>query len=606
MNEIRIGPRSVVFPAGGKLKQCTIDPGQYVASRLVSELADAWRECAELVDLTPGTISRQASVVRSVGKYLTAETDRFLTLSGDGAEVVRRLHDWESAMVAKFPPPSVRAKDLGMELRNQVARHLQSNGVAGGALTDWANSLVLDGRPSQEVPLDEFNNHERLQLEQTCRQVVRDTESRLARGEDLLRAGRDPRRDGWDRIENVLWALRYLPYDDAFHVHLVGRRRLIDPRDVDRLAGVRRADKRIKAPPILSAVGAFLIPEPEYLLAIRVLLHLQTGWSPEESGRLQRADIEYGAESVRVRATKLRAQRVRWHTLPSSADQSWGWKAGDLLRRATFAMRHAHDLTPKATLFWTTAVHSARDREEHEYPHYLVREHHFGRDNSLRKLVERHELSISEPHDMRRLRKTVKSARAAVLGTLAGAAGDDQTTEVFREHYAQTTTVHTLAAQTILRAQRKVLNNVAVGPTLVVSSAAEAARSAIDSELAEVAGTVAAETSTEQELTIAACRDPHDAPFLETGILCHASPSMCLQCRNAIIFRDHLPRLIAYREALDSIEKNTPPAVFSELYGQQRVNIDNVVAEFTTEEVEAARQLDVRVHRPLGQRTEHE
>lgn len=192
MNEFDRQPRVVRFPTGGPLKLSRIDPGQYVATRLVAELADAWKECAETASLSPGTVSRQSCVVRSVGKFLTADADRFLTLSGDGVEVARRLHDWESAMVAEFPPPSVRAKDLGMELRNQVARYLQSNGIPGGVLADWAKGQVLDGRPSQELPLDEFSNDERLQLEQTCRQIVRETEDRLARGDALLREGQDP------------------------------------------------------------------------------------------------------------------------------------------------------------------------------------------------------------------------------------------------------------------------------------------------------------------------------------------------------------------------------------------------------------------------------
>ena len=147
-------------------------------------------------------------------------------------------------------------------------------------------------------------------------------------------------------------------------------------------------------------------------------------------------------------------------------------------------------------------------------------------------------LSISQPHDMRRLRKTVKSARAALLGTLAGAAGDDHTVEVFRGYYAQTTTVHTIAAQTLLRAQHTVLQRATQGPTFVAATAAEIAETPADPELAELAAGVDAETPTERELTIAACRDSYNAPFMDKGSLCHASPSMCLQCTNAVVFRD--------------------------------------------------------------------
>lgn len=596
-------PRIVFFPPGGPFKSARISPSNYVATRLVAELADAWKEDAENLDLTPGTVSHQAGVIRRVGEFFTEGADRFLTLSGDGAEVARRLHDWESAMVLRFPPPSVYAKDLGMELRNHVARYLQSHGLFNGVLADWANGWVLDGSSWEGTPLDELSNDERLQLEQTCRTIVRDTEERLTRGSALLKEGKDPRRHGWDRVENLLWALRNLPYEESFDVHLAGRRKALTGREIDEMSGVKR-DSRLMARPLLTAVGAFLAPEDEYLLAIRVLLHLQTGWAPEESGRLLRTDIEFAEDSVRVRATKLRARRVRWHTLPSPQQSPWGWKAGDLIRRAAHAMRHAHDLTPNEPLFWVTGVRGVRDRRDDEYPHYVIRARHFGGRNSLNKLVERHGLSISAPHDMRRLRKTVKSARAVLLGTLNGGAGDDHCVEVFRGHYAHTTTVQTIAAQTVLRAQRKVLDRAKRGPTFIDAKAVDITAGPHDSDVVALATSVAEESPAEQQLTLAACRDPYDAPFGQPGSLCHASPSMCLQCRNAVIFRDHLPRLIVYRDVLDDIEKTMPPMPFSEVYGQQRVNIDAILAEFPSDQIESARQQNTHLHRPLGQRAE--
>ena len=596
-------PRIVIFPPGGPMKSARISPSNYVATRLVAELADAWKEGAENLDLTPGTISRKAGVIRRVGEFFTDGADRFLTLSGDGAEVARRLHDWESAMVLRFPPPSVHAKDLGMELRNHVARYLQSHGLFDGALADWANGWVLDGSPLQGLPLDEFSNDERLQLEKTCRTIVRDTDDRLTRGNALLNAGKDPRRHGWDRVENLLWALRNLPYEESFHVHLAGKRKALTGREIDAMSGVKR-DSRLKARPLLTAIGAFLAPEDEYLLAIRVLLHLQTGWSPEESRRLLRSDIEFADDSVRVRSTKLRAQRVRWHTLSTPQQSPWGWKAGDLIRRAAHAMRHAHELTPDEPLFWVAGTRSFGDRRDGEYPQYVIQARHFGGDNSLNRLIQRYRLAISEPHDMRRLRKTVKSARAALLGTLNGAAGDDHCVEVFRGHYAHTTTVHTIAAQTVLRAQRKVLDRASRGPTFVDAKAADIAAGPRDSDLAALAMSVAEESPAEQQLTLSACRDPYDAPFGQPGSLCHASPSVCLQCRNAVIFRDHLPRLIVYRDVLDDIEKTMPPIPFREVYGQQGVNIDAILAEFPAEQIAAARQQNTHLHRPLGQRAE--
>ena len=45
-------PRIVTFPPGGPLKQSRIDPRRYVATRLVAELADAWKECRDRVAIT--------------------------------------------------------------------------------------------------------------------------------------------------------------------------------------------------------------------------------------------------------------------------------------------------------------------------------------------------------------------------------------------------------------------------------------------------------------------------------------------------------------------------------------------------------------------------
>ena len=59
----------------------------------------------------------------------------------------------------------------------------------------------------------------------TAQPIVDAVEALRARGNTLLKAGRDPRRHGWNRVENLLWALRNLPYDESFHVHLAGPRR---------------------------------------------------------------------------------------------------------------------------------------------------------------------------------------------------------------------------------------------------------------------------------------------------------------------------------------------------------------------------------------------
>ena len=606
MTSLNLKPRTVVFPAGGTLRTCTVNPADYVAARLISELADAWKARAEEFQLAPSTVSGRASTLRGVGEFLTEKSDRSLTLhTSRGAEVTERLHDWEKAMIKKYPRVSKQPKMVGYDIRGNVAYYLEANDLDNSWLSGWAESPVLDGSPLVEQPLDEFSNHERQQLESVCRQIIRDTEARLSRGDELLAAGSDPRRNGWDRVENVLWALRNLPYKRSYYVHLVGSQRQLDPAEVDLMSGRFVDPLLVNKPPLLIAVGAFLAPDPEFLLAVRVLLHLQTGWAPEETVLLRRRDVEFRDDSVRIRAPKNRAHRVRWHTLQTSSRQPWGWKAGDVLRRAADALRHVHALSPEDSSFWMTAAKVSPYHRAGEWPHWVVRPHTFGAVvSNLSELIRRRDLSISKPHDMRRLRKTVKSARAALLGTLGGAAGDDHSIEVFRDHYAQTTTVRTISAQTVIRAQQKVLKRAVEGPVLVTATARDvAATDDGDPEVVRLATQVAQETATEQELTLSACRDPHDGPLSQPGELCHASPSMCLQCRNAVIFREHLPRLLAYENTLDSLKKTLPPIAYSEFYGQQTVNLKSVIDQFTADDVARARER-ATLHRPLGERAE--
>jgi hypothetical protein len=605
MSARSVRPRTVRFPADSNLKSCTIDPGEYVSARLIGELADGWKGMSEEFQLAAGTISHRASAIRALGRFLTDQSDKFLTLRASGPEVSQRLHEWETTLIKSYSQTSTTPKRFGYDIRGAVAYFLESNELNPGVITDWAASPVLDGRPFSALPLDEFTNSERKQLESACRAIVRETEARIRQGDRLLEKGRDPRSYGWHRLENVVWALRHLPFEESFHQYLIGSQRGLNPEDVDRITRVYRAPGRRHPAPLSSAVGALLVPDPQFLLAVRILVHLQTGWSPEETLNLSRRDVEFGCRSVRVRTPKHRAHRVRWRTLEITTEKAVGWKAGDLFQRAANVMRHAHALTPDKTAFWMTAARTTRDRGNYEYPSWIIRPHTFANVTfSLAELVRRRDLDISKPHDMRRLRKTVKSARAVLLGTLNGASGDDHTIEVFQNHYAQTTTVKTISAQTIMRVQGKILNRATQGPALILHPAQDVAELRNgDIEIRELATQVAAETPIEQELSISTCRNPWDGPLSERGMLCHASPSMCLQCGNAVIFPEHLPRLLAYEVALQSIKKSMPPVAYAESYGQQCANLQAIIEKFTPDQIEKARTRPT-LHRPLGQRAE--
>src|SRR5699024_2553600 len=116
--------------------------------------------------------------------------------------------------------------------------------------------------------------------------------------------------------------------------------------------------------------------------------------------------------------------------------------------------------------------------------------------------------AVSRPYDARRLRKTVKSVRAAVLRSADVAAGDDHSVEVFRRHYAQSTTVHVLAGAAVNAAQQQVFTRVQRGPVFVNAPA-----NAIDRDIDEVVSAAAdaevASTPTDRAMNVAHRSEEH-------------------------------------------------------------------------------------------------
>ncbi|WP_148302246.1 hypothetical protein [Tomitella biformata] len=588
----------VVNLEGVRLKSVRIKPEEYQASTLIGELADAWVARSKM--LAPTTTANYVASIRLLGKFLNDEKDRFLTMSGDGYAVAARLHHWEKSLIEKYQRSSTRPKKLGIQIRVLVQYWMQDNGMDATVLGDWSDSNVLDQRENTSAPLDEFSNSERISLRDKCRGIVRETERRLQLGESLLARGRDPRIHGWNVVENVLWALTNLPFSEEFRHEVIGPGCKDYARSVARLSGVE--PPRGSYSTCVPAVARFLLsPTSEYLLAIRILLHLETGWSPEESRLLRREDVIHEGNVVRVRTTKLRARRIRWESLPTSGGPSPGWKSGDLIVRAANSMRFAHSNAEEGQPFWVAGFAAYRGQAPYDYPGFSIRDAFRTNSTTLKRLIDHHNLPISEPHDMRRIRKTVKSIRAVRLGTLHGSAGDDHSVEVFQGYYAPTTTVNTVAARTVIRAQGKALRRAIEGPTVHTESAADLVGNR-NQDVAHIAGEVAGESDIEKELSIAGCSAPYNSPFEEDGKLCHASPSLCLECPNAVVFRDHLPRLAAYENILRGLKNSMNPVVFDATYGKQSRNLHNILNLFDPADVEMARDHPMPLHRELGER----
>lgn len=578
----------------------TINPADATASRLISELADAWVDMSTALNLSYGSRVHYMTVVNRIGDFLSDQGDRTLSIQSSGKRLTRRLYDWEAHMNTQFKPTSEMPRRDGERVRRLVRWHQKLNpeSASDQALDNWAASTPLGGSASRSQPLDEFSNAERRSIEKACRDHVRRAEQQLKFGRELLAAGNDPQVDGFDSLANLVWAVKHLTITPELRAAFASTWDS-DDNEIAEFLGPLTVDKRSRGTRAIKQIAALLLPGTRYLMAVRVLLHLRTGLSPEETRGLRRDEVQFEGQQVVIATTKLRAQRARNVFLEASDNPAhWGWKAGDLLYRAGEAMAFARELAPDQPGFWVSAKRFGTSIKVGQ---------DFFTTYNLGDLVRDAGLHISEPHDLRRLRKTVKSVRAVVTGTMAGGAGSDHSVEVFRRHYAQTTTVHVIAARTVMEAQTSVLQRATEGPTLITALASDFAHAA-DSPVADLAAHVANESPIEQELTATACRNPLDSPFAAEGSLCHASPTLCLQCKNAVVFADHLPRLVAYRRVLRGHERSMQPIAFAEVYGQQQTNIDAILDRFPEAKVLEAEALfdshGGQLHIPLGHRAD--
>jgi hypothetical protein len=195
-------------------------------------------------------------------------------------------------------------------------------------------------------------------------------------------------------------------------------------------------------------------------------------------------------------------------------------------------------------------------------------------------------LGISLPHDVRRLRKTAKTAAVAALGgTIADLAGDDHSTEVFRGHYAHGTTAHVLSGKAINRAQDRVFRKLASGPIYPPSPAAGTPQEPAGGEAADA---VAAMTAGEQDMGLTSCRDPYNSQFTPPGKLCHVAPAMCMLCANAVVFPAQLPRIVMLAGHIEKMRAVLSPPRWAATWGPQAQAIAELFDEAGEERADRA------------------
>ena len=598
-----LSPRPMSFRINaGVVVDSVVRPLDYQHPVLAAELADALLEMRRTLGLADGTMYHYRRGLESFLSGLQETIPRAISLSRADTSVVEALHEWESALSTAHSAESHVPHSRGRQIRRLIRVRAASGHEVSETVMRWAQGPILH-RGGEDRPLDEFSNAERLAIRDACRDRIRALEARLSLGRQLLLANEKPQNVGWSSPASVLWGVRWLGradhlsiFDEVARAHRSGTLNELDDAGNDE-ESVHQSMIRAMS---------YLYPSAQDLIAFRTLLQLATGAAPEEWSGVTVQGIESHADALHVRVHKARAHRSRTIRCPiTSADTDKGWKAGDLVRRLLVATEHARDEATgtespaRDALFLTVQRTITRHLEPRASPFHR---------RPFSTLLSTISPEISQPHDARRLRKTVKSIRAAVLRSADTAAGDDHSIAVYQRHYAQSTTVHVLAGAAVNAAQSQVFDRLRQGPVFVKSPAKAVATDA-ESELSTAATAELSSTTTDRAMNVAQCSSPYESPFTPVGRLCEHRPSMCFACPNAIVFTDHLPRILAYREILRGHEKEMSPGQFAAVHGQQLMNVERILSEFASDDLQAAENTlasqQPTLHIPLGQRGTH-
>lgn len=560
---------------------------------LAKELGDAWYGLANNLGYAPSTNRRISVVVRKFLEFAEGQLSPGVSVNDDESALVECIHAWEVSLLSEYSTSSNLPYKDSQQLSIVLRWLLQSGHRLGPLVGAWAEAPPL-ALSKKETPVDELPNKSRLQLRDACRQIIRQAEARVRRGREMATAGSGGLKDD-SGMGGLLWTLlngdEYgSPAFDLVRDHRSAPQELLD--EIGWSASESNPGTfRIVARRHL----AFLLsPTPRELQAFRVLLLMETGWAPEQLTDLRLKDIALGDERVSLTTTKNRGRGLKLYDYRKGASNWSVWALLDRLMRLCEHLRHLGDVAREDQYLFARLSRSGRGR---------IFTNDVFKDYLLKDLVLETGIEWSGAYDIRRLRKTFKTIQGAITGTAAGAAGTDHTVQVSRDHYMQTTTVHFMAAKAVNTAQKFVYDRVTLGPTVVAAQAEDIRGTGKEAQILEKALETTAESAKDIEMGVTACRDPYDSPFTASGKLCHLRPSSCFLCPNALVFLDHLPRIMAFRNTVVAQEPNFTPTEFQAVWGAALASIDAIMGEFSPEQLEqASLALPGSVHIPISQR----
>ncbi|WP_433194469.1 hypothetical protein ACQP1G_37825 [Nocardia sp. CA-107356] len=616
--------REIVFRQRERPVYARLDPSAFACSTLAGQLADLWVDYHRKNSLK--TVHAYPTAIRSFATFLDVHLPSqgidaaHARLEDESIDLPAMIHAWGQNLLTQYPEHSRRPWGLERALL-ALLNHGSERELAVSERVRRRVAAPPGVRKASGQVLDEFSNSERAVMRRTARDDVRALEGRLARGRELLAAGRDPRRHGWLELPNLIWAARHGLVDSgALSDNLLSRNWSAEVREFAESSGIWPGIG------LMGCLYRMLFPREIDLHPFRVLLLLaMTDCTSEELHSLQVPDLEFSTEGVRIVQTKQRAQRIRadFHmaepldAMPEeSGDKTYAgqgaWDVPGLLRRlvgVNVLTREVFDGEP-----WVFTAVESRQRVRMEaalaafqdpgrrFTHWL--EGHSGPERPFPQ-------GVSRPHDIRRLRKTAKTTRVVALGgTLTDLAGDDHNVRVFQQHYAHGTTAHVLAGAAMNRAQSKVFAKITGTPTLVRP---EDQTHLGDPEVAAALGVTPQQgidlRDGELDMGVSNCKDPHNSPHSVPGKLCHVAPAMCMICDNAVVFVSQLPQQLLLFDHIQRMRDVLPPKSWHSVWGRQEATLKQIFAECADHVAAARRTIEeqaLTLNLPLGMRTEYD
>ncbi|MCX4669633.1 hypothetical protein OG453_23605 [Streptomyces sp. NBC_01381] len=592
-----IGPRVVHVPQHNRsgTRAFRITPADFRCTRLVSELADEWASLAELRQWRSAAVDTHLRTIKLFAGFVDthAASPEAASLARDVPDLAHLVREHSRLLPAQYATGSETPALLIDNLRALMNAHAQREevSVAEGLLRLLAAPHSVPYGKSSE--LDEFSRKEKGALLRAAWAGVREAENRLARGRELVAQGGPPAAHGWTDIANLLWAVqvggftwrelaRSLPPLSTWTQEM---RELASSR-----AGAVRPDSARSQ--FCTGLLTYLHVTQDDMHAFRILIMAATGHAPEEITGLGESDVEFTSLGVRVTLRKRRARKLRtreFHAPRTATHPDSGQlNAAELLRRLISVTAQTRELAGAEDadrLFLVATLPRSREPQIRPFNPNLP-------NGSFSGWGTRQGLDISQPRDIRRLRKSGKVEKAIAHHGAVDRIADDHTRQTYLDHYARGTTLRVVSGQLVTQAQREWFDTAVTGP-VVLDEAAEASFNAPEALAALDLSRDQADQIRDGALNmgVSECRDPYDSPYAKKpGELCPAAPLSCLECKNAFILPSNLPQLLLYGDFLDQLTHRLTPPVFDARWGQRQTNLRAALAERTSDEITAARK----------------